>query len=501
MRRAIQLTVLSLLVLICMNSARQMDLFKAQGKLQDVYAAPESGLSTIVDKMPFLNRITGNAWHLRIANLSITDPLAVLEHIATTRSVDAQFLLSALLLTLITLLLGRVFCAYICPMGILFDINNAMRRLLQRIGFRLPTASLPRQTKYLILTVGLLIALITSNYVLAWIYPPRLFSAELNSFFLTGSLRFGAVFLLVILFVELLFAPRIWCRCLCPGGALYSLLGRYRLLRIKRLASSCNDCGDCAAVCPHDLRPDRSPPGMECDNCRQCASACEPNALRFIAPIQRTAPATKDTKHALSRRDFMNAAGSSALCAAGLTHLSFVRAIAKHENAIAVYLRPPGATPEEDFMTRCIRCGACALVCDPDCIRFFTRPDTHQDTPYILPQEKACELCMKCVKVCPSGALRDIPIEEVNMGKAKLSKDLCLSHRGQGVCEVCYQCCPRKGKAITQEILRLKPVFHSDHCTGCGKCEEGCPVRSKAVRVVPAHVHINKDGVKGTEMS
>lgn len=206
-------------------------------------------------------------------------------------------------------------------------------------------------------------------------------------------------------------------------------------------------------------------------------------------------------ENSIERREFMSRLGSAVLVSAGLLSLPAIRAIPRAEGSTGIYLRPPGAGPEKEFLSKCIRCGACALVCHPACIKLFDRTPELQDTPYIKPAAKACELCMKCVKVCPSNALVDIPVADVKMGKAVLNKDLCLSHRGQGVCEVCFQLCPRKGKAITQELLRLKPIYHSEHCTGCGKCEEVCPVRKKAVHVIPEKAKIKKAGLKGFELS
>ena len=76
-------------------------------------------------------------------------------------------------------------------------------------------------------------------------------------------------------------ARRGFCRYLCPGGALYSLLGRYRLFRIKREVKSCNDCKKCNAVCEFELDPMGDDFGQECNNCTACIAICPTDALTF----------------------------------------------------------------------------------------------------------------------------------------------------------------------------------------------------------------------------
>ena len=83
------------------------------------------------------------------------------------------------------------------------------------------------------------------------------------------------------LLLDLLVARRGFCRYLCPGGALYSLLGRYRLLRIKRDPTGCNDCSKCNAICEFGLDPMRDSFGQECNNCTACMAACPTDVLRF----------------------------------------------------------------------------------------------------------------------------------------------------------------------------------------------------------------------------
>ncbi len=140
-------------------------------------------------------------------------------------------------------------------------------------------------------------------------------------------------------------------------------------------------------------------------------------------------------------------------------------------------VRPPGSLEEPEFLAKCIRCTRCADACEAQCIRFFgPEAGKQQNTPYIMPIERGCTLCLKCGEACPTGAI--LPLEEkkdAKMGTAEIDERLCVCYNGTGVCGACFTVCPRRNKAITQEI-RLRPIIHEDECTGCGMCEEHCIV-------------------------
>ncbi len=155
------------------------------------------------------------------------------------------------------------------------------------------------------------------------------------------------------------------------------------------------------------------------------------------------------------------------------------------ESATGV-LRPPGALDEPEFLAACIRCNLCAEACDTGCIRLFGPAEgRHTGTPFIVAEERACNLCLACTEVCPSGSL--FPVEDaslVRMGTALVDERLCVSLNGTGVCGACHTACPLKNEAITQGN-RNAPTVHEDACVGCGLCEEACIVHDrKAIRVV-----------------
>ncbi len=179
-------------------------------------------------------------------------------------------------------------------------------------------------------------------------------------------------------------------------------------------------------------------------------------------------------------------------------------------------LRPPGALPEPDFLSACIRCYKCQAACEPGAIQFYTEADgKHYHTPYVDPSKAGCTLCGKCQPACPTGALLPIEnIEDADMGTVEIFPDLCLSYKAKairneqdllmrlgkeptessadlerrGPCGECFTVCPLRNSAIKLEPgMFLAPIIFTENCVGCGLCEEICRtvVRGDpAIRVV-----------------
>lgn len=225
-----------------------------------------------------------------------------------------------------------------------------------------------------------------------------------------------------------------------------------------------------------------------------------------------------------SRRDSvrMLATGVGFALVAGAVHfLQRTRmvkypAVKRPYEKIAGILRPPGAPAEPDFLARCIRCSRCQDACEPGAIQYYTEADGDLfHTPYVDPAQKGCTLCNACGPACPSGAL--LPFNEmsdVDMGSVELREDLCLSYKAKwirqeqellmqlgreptevdavderrGPCGECFMFCPLRNRAIKLEPGSfLAPLIFTEHCVGCGMCEEICRtvVRGEpAIRVV-----------------
>ncbi len=221
--------------------------------------------------------------------LQLADPLAALEVTLAARRVETSLLLAAGLLVVLYALLGRAFCGWICPLGLLLDLNDGVRRrvrrLLERIGLRLPELRLPSKTKYFLLGLALGVSLMLS-------VPAFQIVSPINIFAWAVIFNPGPEWLLLIgIVVVEFFSRRLWCRALCPLGALYSLIGRFAPLRVRVNPEQAGaaHCADCTASCPMGIRvmedyaepakPSVSDP--ECIRCGSCVDACPSGLLRL----------------------------------------------------------------------------------------------------------------------------------------------------------------------------------------------------------------------------
>jgi len=214
--------------------------------------------------------------------------------------------------------------------------------------------------------------------------------------------------------------------------------------------------------------------------------------------------------------------GAGLAVVAGLVHMLTRSGLARYPAVRRPYeklvglLRPPGALEESQFLAACIRCYRCQDACEPGAIQFYTEADGYlAHTPYVDPAMKGCTLCMECGPACPTAALAVfVEMTEADMGSVELREDLCLSFKAKriraeqgllmelgqsatestatyerrGPCGECYMFCPLRNLAIKLEPgAFLAPIVFTEHCVGCGMCEEICRtvVRGEpAIRVV-----------------
>ncbi len=219
----------------------------------------------------------------------LADPFATLEIALAHRGVQTSLIVAALLIALPYALLGRVFCGWVCPLGLLLDLNDDvrvwLRRRLRRYRIHLPEYTLPRHLKYGLLVFFVALSAAARVPAFQTISPINLLVRGL----LFGT-RLGWGLILAIVLVEYV-APRVWCRALCPLGAFYSLLGRWGRWHIHlklEEGATCKGCGLCARECPMDipiytryvLEGDGVIRDMECTRCGTCVDLCPTGVLK-----------------------------------------------------------------------------------------------------------------------------------------------------------------------------------------------------------------------------
>lgn len=229
-----------------------------------------------------LDAVKGSTWSGTFWGLKLSDPLAVLAQSMAGFSIYWPFAITALIPVALTAVLGRFFCGWICPATLLYELNTNLAAWLRWAGLRLGNHHFDRRIKYGVLLIGLIVSAASGSILVAAIYPPAIIGREIYYVIALGGFGAGTVFFLGTLLFDILVARRGFCRYLCPGGALYSLLGRYRLVRIRRIAENCNDCAKCNAVCEFELDPLRDGFGQECNNCTACIAICPTDAMTFV---------------------------------------------------------------------------------------------------------------------------------------------------------------------------------------------------------------------------
>lgn len=453
------------------------------------------------------------------------DPLVSLSTAIASRS-WVWSLVSMAAILLVCVLIPRGFCGYLCPLGTTIDLFDwAVTGRTKR--FQVPGDGWWVHIKYYLLATILIAALfgvLISGFFSAipvitrgmlFLFEP-LQTGLGRGWHLIPGFNLGHLFSIVLFFGVLslgFMRPRFWCKYVCPSGAMFSLGNLFRLTE-RKVEASCINCNKCVEVCPFDaIKPDFTTRETDCTLCQTCAGVCPTHAIKFVERWNlvelkvENDPPTQET--AIGRRGFLSLAVGSAAAAVGGA------AIALGTKATGAQLptdlpivpgndppwlpvRPPGSVPEREFLQMCIRCGECFKACPNNVLQ----PESFQQgfeglwTPLVNANWAGCESsCNACGQVCPTGAIRPIPLEEkrvARMGLAIVNQQACLPFAEKEACDLCVQECTAAGyNAIeyTQVGVELDdqgqpvegtgfaaPLVLADKCVGCGLCQTRCHV-------------------------
>ncbi len=417
-------------------------------------------------------------------------------------------------LLLLTLLFGRVFCSWLCPLGILQDLANRIarprpsRRKGKGVRFA-PHHPWLRGIMALLAfgglaagTVGLLTWMDPYSIAargMAYIFTPmlRLLAPATGAEMTPPDWESASPFLMAIAALGLAlplglaaWRGRLYCNTLCPVGTVLGLLSRVAPFTPKLDRTACGRCGTCMKACKAqaiDLKNGRVD-ATRCVACYNCLAACSRGAMT-LRPQKKTPNAAESAAAVAeepvvdkTRRAFLGV-GITALASAALPEVSRPTPastnpaeVGTNENPVAV---PPGAQSVERFLSQCTACGLCISQCPTGVLR----PSVgHHSSGFMKPflwyGRASCDPnCVTCSQVCPTGALLPLSLAEkrhTQTGLAQYRQQHCRVW-AQG--ETCGKCvteahCPT-GALVAQQVQ--VPTVDAETCRGCRRCTSVCP--------------------------
>lgn len=387
----------------------------------------------------------------------------------------------------VTALIGRFYCAVVCPMGIFQDIFVWFHKLF--FGKKRPYRySKPaNKLRYPLLVLFVLAMVVGMNSIAVLIAPYSAYARMVTGLHATGVAQWVAIITLVVIGLMSFTMGRMWCNTICPVGTLLGLISRHSLFGIKIDADKCVGCHKCEHRCKSmciDIDGGKTVDSSRCVNCFTCIGECNQGAVTFGPKGREPKSQSVDG----SRRKFM--AGTVAVGAA----MAVQAQDKKVDGGLAALtdkqvplrktpLKPFGAKSLKNFSTRCTACQLCVSQCPEKVLRPSTKLESLMQ-PEMNYHDGYCRMaCTRCSEVCPAGAIQPVTKEEktaISIGVAVVLKDNCIG------CGTCVRHCP--SGAI--QMVDSRPAVNEARCLGCGACEYYCPARPMtAIYVEGREVH------------
>jgi len=435
-----------------------------------------------------------------------------------------------ILVLILTLIFGRVYCSTICPLGFLQDLVNFISGKLKKKKRRFVFKKEQKFLRWTFFIIPVVLFLFGSSFGITlldpysiygrvagnyfrpiYIFGNNLASSILESFKLYwifpfeihtfNFLPFIITTLILGIVVYLSFTNgRLYCNTVCPVGTLLGFVSRFSFFRISIEKSDCLSCGVCAKDCKANcINSDEMSVDMSrCVACFNCVQSCPTEGIKyqFINPFP-----VKQNILDESKRSFLISTGLYLASLSSVLGQVKKKILAKKESTVPILrknaIAPPGSQSIERFNSKCTACHLCVSACPTQVLQpsFLEYGFLGMLQPRLDNSAGFCNFeCKICGDVCPTGAILPLKLEDkklVQLGKAKFVKENCIVETEKTDCGACSEHCPTKAvHMIPYEGKLVIPEVREEYCIGCGACEYACPTKPyKSIYVEGNAIH------------
>jgi ferredoxin len=433
--------------------------------------------------------------------------------------------LGFLVIILLTVFFGRVYCSAICPLGIIQDVFSRVGKLFRkkkRYKY-LKARNILRNT---ILVIVILSALIFSVLLLNLLDPYSLYGKIANGLFrpvgvlinnsVAGILENMNVFVLyqkdqfpvhfatiifpIIAFMVILYLSakygRLYCNTICPVGTLLGWISKISVFKININHDNCIKCGKCAFECKSGCInvKDMSVDYSRCVACFNCLTVCNDSAIDLSFEKIKRINQSNIVKNDKGRKAFILSSLAGIFTLAGIKQNKVFASseegpLNKKPTTVPVEktcpVCPPGSLSIDHFNSTCTACQLCVSQCPTGVLQpSFTQYGIGgYMQPFMDYSSNYCNFeCTLCSDICPTGAILELNKEEeqkktLQIGKVNFIKENCVVYTENTACGSCSEHCPTQAvKMVPYKGSLTIPETDNSICVGCGACEHACPV-------------------------
>lgn len=424
-------------------------------------------------------------------------------------------------LVVLTLVLGRIYCSVICPMGVFQDAVTWISRKTakRKKRFRYAPAKTALRWAVVALTgvaflsgftvvLGLLDPysafgrMVTNVWKPVYMWGNNLLESVFTQFgnytfyqvdasiISISSFIIGLATLLIIGFLAWKHG-RTWCNTVCPVGTLLGFVGRFSLFKVRIDETRCTHCMICGTKCKASCIDSKNQKidYSRCVDCFDCLGSCKEGALVYSLPsgaLKKQADKQPTATDASKRRFLMagltTAAATTEVMAQAKSAIASASGTKSYKRQTP--LTPPGSVSLAHFQEHCTSCHLCVSKCPSHVLKptFMEYGAGGIMQPTVYFEKGFCNFdCTVCGDVCPNGAIKPLTIGQkhlTQMGKVVFIEENCIVHTDGTSCGACSEHCPTQALSMIpyKDGLTI-PHIDTDICVGCGGCEYICPAR------------------------